>query len=59
MSASSVQLRSGWSATVVESEGADEGPQKAYQITASGAAEPDEWLRSPPDLSAPPPQSSS
>ncbi len=39
---------------LVESEGADEGPQKAYQITASGAAELAEWLRTPPDLSAPP-----
>jgi DNA-binding PadR family transcriptional regulator len=38
----------------VESEGADEGPQKAYQITASGEAELAEWLRTPPDLSAPP-----
>jgi DNA-binding PadR family transcriptional regulator len=39
---------------LVESEGADDGPQKAYQITASGEAELAEWLRTPPDLSAPP-----
>ncbi len=36
---------------LVESEGADEGPQKAFQITDSGAAELAEWLRTPPDLS--------
>src|SRR5215471_14924306 len=39
---------------LVESEGTDEGPQKAYEITESGAAELAEWLRTPPDLSAPP-----
>jgi len=39
---------------LVESEGADEGPQKAYQITESGVAELVDWLRTPPDLSAPP-----
>jgi DNA-binding PadR family transcriptional regulator len=39
---------------LVASEGADEGPQKAYEITESGAAELAEWLRTPPDLSAPP-----
>jgi DNA-binding PadR family transcriptional regulator len=39
---------------LLESEGAGEGPQKAYRITASGAAELAEWLRTPPDLSAPP-----
>jgi DNA-binding PadR family transcriptional regulator len=39
---------------LVESEGADEGPQKAYRITARGAAELAGWLRTPPDLSAPP-----
>jgi DNA-binding PadR family transcriptional regulator len=39
---------------LVESEGAGDGPQKAYQITASGEAELAEWLRTPPDLSAPP-----
>jgi DNA-binding PadR family transcriptional regulator len=39
---------------LVESEGDDDGPQKAFQITESGAAELAEWLRTPPDLSAPP-----
>ena len=39
---------------LVESEGTDEGPQKAYEITESGAVELAEWLRTPPDLSAPP-----
>jgi DNA-binding PadR family transcriptional regulator len=39
---------------LVESEGAGEGPQKAFQITGGGAAELADWLRTPPDLSAPP-----
>jgi DNA-binding PadR family transcriptional regulator len=39
---------------LVESEGADEGPQKAFEITGSGAAELAAWLRTPPDLSSPP-----
>ena len=39
---------------LVESEGDDDGPQKAFQITVGGAAELAEWLRTPPDLSAPP-----
>src|SRR5215470_3478154 len=39
---------------LVESEGVDEGPQKAFQITDSGAAELADWLRTPPDLSSPP-----
>jgi DNA-binding PadR family transcriptional regulator len=39
---------------LVESEGADEGPQKAFQITQSGATELADWLRTPPDLSSPP-----
>jgi len=39
---------------LVESEGGDEGPQKAFQITAIGTAELADWLRTPPDLSAPP-----
>ncbi|HEY3902978.1 MAG TPA: PadR family transcriptional regulator [Streptosporangiaceae bacterium] len=38
----------------VESDGAGEGPQKAFQITESGAAELTQWLRLPPDLSSPP-----
>jgi DNA-binding PadR family transcriptional regulator len=39
---------------LVESEGTDEGPQKAFQITDSGTAELTDWLRTPPDLSSPP-----
>ena len=39
---------------LVESEGAGEGPQKAFQISATGMAELGDWLRTPPDLSSPP-----
>jgi DNA-binding PadR family transcriptional regulator len=40
---------------LVESDGsADEGPQKGFRITAQGADELAAWLRTPPDLSAPP-----
>ncbi|MDA8379669.1 MAG: PadR family transcriptional regulator [Actinomycetota bacterium] len=40
---------------LIESEpSAPEGPQKAYRITGSGAQELDRWLRTPPDLTAPP-----
>ena len=39
---------------LVESEGEDDGPQKAFQITDSGGAELAVWLRTPPDLSSPP-----
>jgi DNA-binding PadR family transcriptional regulator len=40
---------------LVESDGsADEGSQKGFRITGAGAAELDTWLRTPPDLSAPP-----
>ena len=39
---------------LVESEGTGEGPQKAFQITGSGAAGLADWLRTPPDLSSPP-----
>jgi DNA-binding PadR family transcriptional regulator len=40
---------------LVEPIDADEdGPQKGFQITADGAQELDHWLRTPPDLSAPP-----
>jgi DNA-binding PadR family transcriptional regulator len=39
---------------LVQSEGADEGPQKAFQITGAGTAELASWLRTPPDLSSPP-----
>lgn len=37
-----------------DSESADPGPQKVYQITGAGSAELAEWLRVPPDLSTPP-----
>jgi DNA-binding PadR family transcriptional regulator len=39
---------------LVDSEGADDGPQNVFQITESGEAELAAWLRTPPDLSAPP-----
>jgi DNA-binding PadR family transcriptional regulator len=39
---------------LVESEGVDDGPQKAFQITENGTAELADWLRTPPDLSSPP-----
>jgi DNA-binding PadR family transcriptional regulator len=41
---------------LVESDGDSDsdGPQKAYRITEAGAEELDIWLRTPPDLSAPP-----
>ena len=32
----------------------DESPQKGFRITEEGAAELDNWLRTPPDLSSPP-----
>src|SRR5262249_30927563 len=39
----------------VESDGSgDEGPQKGFQITEAGEQELGAWLRTPPDLSAPP-----
>jgi DNA-binding PadR family transcriptional regulator len=40
---------------MIESDdaGAD-GPQKAYRITADGAEDLAEWLRTPPDLTSPP-----
>src|ERR1700743_1306833 len=34
--------------------GGGESPQKSFRITAVGAAELASWLRTPPDLSAPP-----
>ena len=40
--------------TALDDEESGEGPQKAYKITAAGQAELGEWLRVPPDLSAPP-----
>jgi DNA-binding PadR family transcriptional regulator len=39
---------------LVESDGGDEGPQKAFRVTAAGERELDAWLRTPPDLSSPP-----
>jgi len=40
---------------LVDSDGTGEdGPQKAYRITADGVRELDAWLRTPPDLTAPP-----
>lgn len=41
---------------LVESDDSDpaEGPQKRFRVTESGEAELAEWLRTPPDLSAPP-----
>ncbi len=40
---------------LVESDGADEaGPQKGFRITPAGTQELEHWLRTPPDLSAPP-----
>jgi DNA-binding PadR family transcriptional regulator len=40
---------------LVESDGAgEEGPQKGFRITGAGEQELSRWLRTPPDLSAPP-----
>jgi DNA-binding PadR family transcriptional regulator len=40
---------------LVESDdAAEDGPQKGFRITTAGTAELDEWLRTPPDASAPP-----
>ncbi|MGD0684119.1 MAG: PadR family transcriptional regulator [Streptosporangiaceae bacterium] len=40
---------------LVESDGAgDDGPQKGFRITADGEQELAGWLRTPPDLAAPP-----
>jgi len=40
---------------LIESDdAADDGPQKSFRITASGAEELTEWLQTPPDLSSPP-----
>jgi DNA-binding PadR family transcriptional regulator len=40
---------------LVESDDTTEvGPQKGFRITAAGAEELAEWLRTPPDLSSPP-----
>jgi DNA-binding PadR family transcriptional regulator len=40
---------------LIQSDGEGEvGPQKSFRLTASGGAELDAWLRTPPDLSSPP-----
>ena len=40
---------------LVESDdAAEDGPQKAFRITTAGSEELSAWLRTPPDLSAPP-----
>jgi DNA-binding PadR family transcriptional regulator len=40
---------------LVESDdAADDGPQKGFRITGSGAQELAAWLRTPPDLASPP-----
>ena len=40
---------------LIDSEGAgDDGPQRSFRITTDGKLELDDWLRTPPDLSAPP-----
>jgi DNA-binding PadR family transcriptional regulator len=33
---------------------AEEGSQRAYQLTSEGAAELDQWLRTPPSMTSPP-----
>ncbi len=40
---------------LVESDdGAEAGTQKGFRLTEAGAAELDDWLRTPPDMTAPP-----
>jgi DNA-binding PadR family transcriptional regulator len=39
---------------LVESDESEDGPQKGFRITPSGAEELSSWLRTPPDLSSPP-----
>jgi DNA-binding PadR family transcriptional regulator len=40
---------------LIESDGTgDDSPQKGFRITADGEGELADWLRTPPDLSAPP-----
>jgi DNA-binding PadR family transcriptional regulator len=40
---------------LIESDGEGEaGPQKSFRLTADGGTELDAWLRTPPNLSAPP-----
>jgi DNA-binding PadR family transcriptional regulator len=46
--------RDGLIAAGPEDGGDDDSAQKAYRITGDGASELARWLRTPPDLSAPP-----
>jgi DNA-binding PadR family transcriptional regulator len=39
---------------LVESDGAEDGPQKGYLITEDGSQELNEWLSTPPDVTQPP-----
>lgn len=39
---------------LVDADDADEGPQRTYHLTDAGALELADWLRSPPDMTAPP-----
>jgi DNA-binding PadR family transcriptional regulator len=39
---------------LIESDDAEEGPQKGFRITTAGSEELDGWLRTPPDTGAPP-----
>jgi DNA-binding PadR family transcriptional regulator len=41
---------------LVESDAGEDGPQKGFRITADGEQELAGWLRTPPDLSSPPPR---
>jgi DNA-binding PadR family transcriptional regulator len=37
-----------------DDDGGDDGPQKAYRITPEGQSELSQWLKTPPDMTAPP-----
>ncbi|MDQ1391278.1 MAG: hypothetical protein QOF30_255 [Acidimicrobiaceae bacterium] len=39
---------------LIESDDAEDGPQRGFRITPEGEEELSEWLRTPPDLSSPP-----
>ena len=39
---------------VASNDAGEEGPQKGFRITEAGGRELETWLRTPPDLSAPP-----
>jgi DNA-binding PadR family transcriptional regulator len=39
---------------MVESDGAEDGPQRGYRITPAGTRELTDWLQTPPDLEQPP-----